>query len=405
MKTMTKLFPTYEVGSLPKLHARVKALRGREVTLEDMQQVQQVAQKAGVNTLETGVILDLLQRQQREKRKLTSEERAALIDFNCLLNLELQERVGLDIVYDGEGRRKEMYQEVVDQITGFEPLPEMLRSRGPDSWRSAVCVAEPQLKRSRCEVLPIVQEYTFVKNNATHLTKVPLDDPYMITVMSDNRYYTEALKSKYARNPREWNYKAKRALNLALAKNVIRPQVEAVVDAGARWIQLDAPAATLDVEHIPILVEGINAVVAGIDNVKFSLHICYPRRVSLTNKNGYALLFPHFLDLDPKVDHLSLELANADQYKKDLAPFVEYQDQRKFEIGLGVVNITLEQQQNGLIETPERVAKRIREAARILKDPALVYVAPDCGLRQLSLERAIQLYEVMEEGTELARKG
>ncbi len=402
---MTNLFPTYEVGSLPKLHARVKALRGGEITPGDMQEVQHVAQKAGVDALETTVILDLLQRQQREKRKLTSEERAALIDFNCFLNLKLQERVGLDIVYDGEGRRKEMYQEVVDQITGFEPLPEMLRSRGPDSWRSAVCVAEPQLKRSRCEVLPLVKEYTFVKHNASQQTKVPLDDPYMIAVMSDNRYYTEALKSKYARNPREWKYQAKRTLNLALAKNVIRPQVEAVIQAGAQWIQLDAPAATLDLEHIPILVEGINAVVEGIDNVKFSLHICYPRRISLTDEKGYELLFPHFLQLDSRVDHLSLELANADQYKKDLTPFVQYSDQRKFEIGLGVVNITLEQQQKGAIETPELVAKRIREAARILKYPALVYVAPDCGLRQLSLERALQLYEVMVEGTELARKG
>lgn len=401
MKTMTNLFPTYEVGSLPKLHARIKAFRGGEITAQDIHQLKHFAQRAKVDA---SSVLDLLEKQQEKKRKLTFEEKTHLLNFNALLNLRLQENCRLDYIYDGEGRRKEMYQEVVDQIEGFEQLPEMIRSRGPDSWRSAVCVTEPRLKNTGTE-LPISREYLFVKNNATQQTKVPLDDPYMIAVMSDNRYYTEALKSKYARNPREWRYEAKRALNLALAEHIIRPQVEAVVQASARWIQLDAPAATLDLEHIPIFVEGINAIVAGIDNVKFSLHICYPRRVSLTDKNGYALLFPYFLELDPRVDHLSLELANADQYKNDLAPFVQYQDQRKFEIGLGVVNITLEQQQKGVIETPELVANRIRKAARILKDPALVYVAPDCGLRQLSLERAIQLYDVMVEGTELARRG
>ena len=320
------------------------------------------------------------------------------------MNVKLQEKSGIDFVYDGEARRSEMYRNVARGIYGFEDIPEMLRSRGPDSWRSSVCVSPPKLKGSLDE-LAIIKEFEFVKTNANAPIKVPIDDPYMVAAMSDNRYYTETLREKYSGDPRKWRYEAKREFNTALAKNVILPQVEAVIARGAKWVQLDIPAATIDVEHIPIMVEGINAVVDGISGIKFSLHICYPRRVSLTDKSGYELLFPHILNLSPSVDHISLEVANGNQYGEDLAPFAQYQDERKFEIGLGVVDITLEQQQKGVMETPEMVRERILKSVDVLRDESLIYVAPDCGLRQLSLDRCINLFDVMAEGRDLAKRG
>ena len=397
---MNKLFLTYEVGSLPKISARVKAIRGNEITKRDTDELKGFANKAGIDV---APIVDILERQQKEKRQLTPEEKARVIDINALINLRLQERSGLDIVYDGEARRTEMYLHVAQQIDGFENLPEMIRSRGPDSWRASACIAPPKLKDG--SIPGLLDEFNFVNANASHAIKVPIDDPHMIAIMSDNRYYTELLGEKHKGQPRKLRYEAKLAFTLALAKNVIRPQVESLVRNEATWIQLDAPAATLDIEHIQILIEGINAVVEGIDGVRFSLHICYPRRISLTDKNGYELLFPHLLNLDHRVTHLSLELANADEYAKDLAPFAQHQSERRFEIGLGAVNITLEQQERGVIETPELVRNRILTATEILGDPKLVYPAPDCGLRQVTLERAIQLYEILVEGAELARKG
>ena len=61
-------------------------------------------------------------------------------------------------------------------------------------------------------------------------------------------------------------------------------------------------------------------------------------------------------------------------------------------------------QECGEIETPQIVCNRILKAVDILGSQSLVYVAPDCGLRQLSLERAIQIYQIIMEGRELARK-
>ncbi|HLC97598.1 MAG TPA: hypothetical protein VJC21_02360 [Candidatus Nanoarchaeia archaeon] len=400
---MNNVFPTYEVGSLPKLNARVKAAKGQPVSGVDLEELRHYAQRLSIPC---DAVIGLFERQNGEQRALTAEEKSIVTDFNSLFNLRLQEQLGLDFVYDGEARRTEMYHHVVRHVKGFELAPEMTRSRGPDSWRMGICIAPPSLKEGSLPAL-VTREFDFATYHAARPVKVPLDDPYMIAVMSDNRYYTELVKSQApaASHPRQLRYEAKQMFTLALAENVIRPQVQALVERGAQWIQLDVPAATLDLEHLPIMVAGINAVVAGIENVKFSIHVCYPRRVSLTEKQGYDLLFPHVLKLHPAVNHFSLELANADHYEQDLAVFKQHQDQRRFEIGIGVVDITQEQQVLGRMETPEIVRQRILRAATVLGDPQLVFVAPDCGLRQLQLERCIQLYETMVEGAALARKG
>src|SRR3989344_543983 len=122
---MGKLFPAYEVGSLPKLTARVKAIKAdpKEPVFErDVAELIRWAQRTGIDCAPAQTALF---RQQREQRKLIPEERQILVDFNALLNLRLQEQTGMDFVYDGEARRIEMYQNVAQQVAGFEPAPEM----------------------------------------------------------------------------------------------------------------------------------------------------------------------------------------------------------------------------------------------------------------------------------------
>ncbi|MEK6967902.1 MAG: hypothetical protein AABX51_04695 [Nanoarchaeota archaeon] len=384
---MDKLFPTYEVGSMPKLEARVKALAGQEVTEKNIAQVKYFSQAAGIDDAE---IIDVFSRLNSERRKPNEEERDAIANFNALLNIKLEEKSGLDFVYDGEGRRIEMYRHMARQISGFEDIPEMIRSRGPDSYKKSICVAPPKLLSTDL----LFSEFNFTVSNANTEVKVPINEPYMMAVMSDNAYYLQKARKKLS-GPAA-SYEAKRNLTLELARNVVRPQVELLAKHGAKWIQLDAPAATLDLAHIPIFIEGLNESVAGIDDVTFSVHLCYPRRVSLTEKSGYELLFPHLESLDRRISHLSLELANAGQYERDLAPFKS----THFSIGAGVIDITAERAAS---QTPEMVAGRLHQVADILGDASRVYAAHDCGLRQLSLEEAVRLDNVLVEGAALAR--
>ena len=193
-KIVRHLFPTYEVGSLPKLPARVKAITGAFCSDLEIQGVQILGARYGVPHEE---ITTLLHQQKREQRTLSAEERKKMINFNALLNLRIQEKSGIDFVYDGEARRSEMYRHVAQQVEGFENLPEMIRSRGPDSYRKSVCVAEPRLKEGALDTL-VEEEFAFVNTSAVHQVKVPLDDPYMLAVMSDNKYYTRIAKQKYS---------------------------------------------------------------------------------------------------------------------------------------------------------------------------------------------------------------
>lgn len=400
---MPKLIPTYEIGSLPKPNARAKALVGdfKSITQQDIDELFWFGKYSGVEPTEA---IEIVEKHRRDGTKLSAQERERLVDTNTEMNIKAISKV-IDYVGDGEGRRKEMYRSFVEQVDGFEDLPEMLRSRGPDSWLSSVCVAEPRLKT--LDTLPVIKEFEFMRQilgNVAYV-KIPLDDPFMVANMSDNRFYIEQMRANYKGNPIKAEYEAKRALTLALAYNIVRPQVEALAKAGVKWIQLDIPSATIDINHIPIMVEGINAVVEGVEGVKLSLHFCYPKRVSLIDKSGYDLLFPHVLKLNPNVNHFSLELANGGEYEKDLSPFAMYGKERRFEIGVGVTDIILERQKMGLIETPNIVRDRLMRAIDTLGDVSLVYAAHDCGLRQVSLGRAIRLNEILAEGAELARKG
>ena len=153
---MSKLFPVYEVGSMPKLHARVKAFQGKSenpVSDDDLQQLKGFASRAQIDSKD---VVELLLTQRKEKRKLTPEEKRVVSDFNALLNLKLQEVTGLDYVYDGEARRSEMYRHCAKQVEGFEDYPEMLRSRGPDSWLASICSDNPHLNKEKGD-MPEVQ--------------------------------------------------------------------------------------------------------------------------------------------------------------------------------------------------------------------------------------------------------
>jgi len=395
---MTELFPVYEVGSDPKLPARVKAFGGRQIKDADIRQIRLLAQIAKIDASEA---IEVFEKYSRERKELTPEERAVIIDTNAKLNLGLQYQAGLNFVYDGETRRTEMYDHQARRIEGFLPFPEMIRSRRWDSYWKHSCVGELRLKAGSVDEL--VREFKFADEHSSAPLHVPLDDPFMVANMSSNPYYMKKLAPQFENDPGQLKYEAKKALTLALAENVVRPQVEALVDAGAKWIQLDIPSATIDLMQIPILVEGINAVVDGIDGIKFSLHICYPVRAPGVPNKGYSLLFPDLLRLNPNVDHLSLELANNNRYEDDLAVFRKYADGRKFQIGAGVVDITSENQKGDI--KPASVRDRILRAAKTLGDERLVYVAPDCGLRQVNYERVIKLYDSIVKGAELARRG
>ena len=107
-------FVTREIGSLAKPGWRVKAIAGRPVEERDIEEAQKWGERLGVEPVEE--LIEIL----RESEGFTDEEEQKIQDFSALYGIRLLESAGLDVVYDGEQRRSEMYDHAVRHAKGFE---------------------------------------------------------------------------------------------------------------------------------------------------------------------------------------------------------------------------------------------------------------------------------------------
>ena len=183
---------------------------------------------------------------------------------------------------------------------------------------------------------------------------------------------------------------------LSLAKNVIRPNIKALVDHGAKWVQIDEPAATTYSDEVDLVVETFNESIKGL-NVKASIHMCF---------SDYRVFFPAILEMKNCFQY-QWEFANADttELGTDRKARLGYKVLDLFKehnvpgtIGLGVLNI-----HTNFIEPAELVRDRILYASEIL-GPERIYVNPDCGLRTRKLDVAFAKLQNMVAGAKLARE-
>jgi 5-methyltetrahydropteroyltriglutamate--homocysteine methyltransferase len=234
-----------------------------------------------------------------------------------------------------------------------------------------------------------LKEFLYVKQHAKRKIKAPITGPYTIAEWSFNEYYQRVNEGKYS-DLRKLKFEAKREFVLDVAKEIIRPNLQALVNAGANWIQVDEPALTTKPAEVPFFVEAFNLCTQGIE-CKFSLHVCF---------SNYSLLYPHIMGMK-NCSQLALEFANRKDQQNaaydQLKLLTEYGDNR--EIGLGVADVHVDE-----IESPELVEERIKYAAKILGDPERIYVNPDCGLRTRSWDVAYAKLSNIVKGAALARQ-
>jgi 5-methyltetrahydropteroyltriglutamate--homocysteine methyltransferase len=302
--------------------------------------------------------------------------------------IRLQEAAGLDILYDGEQERPEMYEDLVRKATGFRPRGRF-QSFDHKSYLKFAAVERPGIEEPGYRT-----EFAHARARTDRTVKVPITGAYTVGDWSFDEFYRERTERGGKGLPEG---EARRALVLDVAERVVRPNIRALLDAGAEWVQIDEPAATTRPEEVPLFVEAFNRSVAGLAG-RFSVHICFPE--------NYDLLFPHVADLE-NCSQFSLEFANRDSREPGVTADARpaYEILHKFAehtpeagIGLGVASV-----HDNDVEAAELVRDRTLRAVEIIGDPARIYPSPDCGLRTRTWDVAFDKLKATVEGAQLAR--
>src|SRR5260370_41061034 len=103
----------HEVGSLDKPGWRVKAYAGKPLGDADLEEARVWGERLQVPEYEQ--LVSLLQHAPFPK-----EQKAEIQRWSSLYAVRLEESAGLDVVYDGEQQRTEMYDWAVSHSSVFE---------------------------------------------------------------------------------------------------------------------------------------------------------------------------------------------------------------------------------------------------------------------------------------------
>ncbi len=310
---MKKMLPTTTVGSFPKPSYLTKArakYAGKKISRDELAEIE---------------------------KKATREI------------IELQERVGLDILVHGEMERGDMTTYFAEKLAGFS-ISSPVRSYGNRYYRKPI-VNGPIARNGPMTV----EMFEYAQSLTQKPVKGMLTGPYTMCDWSFNTHYSD-----------------RRSLTLALAE-AIAAEAGDLEKAGAQYIQIDEPAISTRPEEINLAIEAMGIVTSGL-KAKTISHICY---------GDFKTIYPDILKLP--VDQLDLEFANSDFANLDIfrdPPFTK-------EIAVGVIDI-----HSHKVETVEQVKEWIRCAMDVFP-PEKIYIDPDCGLKTRTLDETEAKLKVM----------
>src|ERR1700685_570212 len=199
-----------------------------------------------------------------------------------------QEAIGFPILTDGELRRRNFQESFSESVAGFEvpaedksmegvSLQPLVRAEQDFSAPGpAIRTRRRVVERLRLVCNVPLQEYRFSSQIATR--------PVKVTVLSPDR-----ISQRFDWQQSEAVYPDMEAF-LADVVKISRQIIGELVEAGCRYIQIDAPGYTAYVDKISLERMGArgedpdekmersiaadNAVIAGFDDVTFGIHLC-----------------------------------------------------------------------------------------------------------------------------------
>jgi 5-methyltetrahydropteroyltriglutamate--homocysteine methyltransferase len=377
---------THEVGSLDKPGWRVKGYAGKPLEDKDLEDARAWGRRVGVDGYEA--LIDLLRQAPLTDRAQKDEVKR----WSSRYAVRLQESAGLDAVYDGEQQRSEMYSWAVAHAGGFE-WKGSVRAFDNKYYSKAAVTGSISLKEPYHN-----EEFAFLKEVATADLHVPITGAYTIADWSfDEHYFGDHDLSRSHAERTARRHQSRRQFILDVSRNLIRPNIEALIGLGATWIQIDEPGGSTDPAELDLFAQSFNESAGGLD-ATFSTHLCF---------SDYELFFPGIEAMSQCkqfcvgfANYDSRDMGVSDEARPGYAVIKKFRDlSYRPALGLGVLDIHTD-----FIEPPELVRDRILYAVEVFGDPSRIQVSPDCGLRTRSWDVAYRKLQNMVEGTRLAKQ-
>ena len=320
--------------------------------------------------------------------KLSVNAFRAIEDEEIRQAVRLQEEIGLAVVTDGEYRRLNFQDSFGESVSGFDAALASLKfyeqrvegGRPLRRWEipqsgeikgTAVSQRRPVIERLRLTRNTPLEEYRFVSSVAQKPAKVTLIGPDRIA----QRFDWQNSKNVY---PTVDEF-------MADVVKVEREIISGLVEAGCRYVQIDAPGYTAYVdppsleamrargedpaENFSRSLKADNQLLEGFDDVTFGIHLCRGNQRSMWHREG-------------TYDDIAERLLN--ELKHDRFLF-EYDSPRAggFEplrflpkgklVVLGLVSTKVPQ-----LETIDDLKRRIDEASKYVP-PDQLAISPQCG--------------------------
>ena len=248
-------------------------------------------------------------------------------DDATLIAIRDQERAGLDIITDGEMRRESYSNRFATALEGVDidnPGSALDRSGHPNPVPRVV----GKVRRKHAVE---VRDLEFLKANTTRMVKMTVPGPFTMSQQAQNDFYKD---------------EGELALDYAGAVN---EEIRDLFAAGADIVQIDEPYMQARPEKARQF--GVAAVKRALDGIvgTTALHICFGYAAIIhVRPSGYSFL-PELADTPVK--QISIETA---QSNLDTAVLAKLPGKT---IILGVIDLS-----DMTVETPEKVAERIRRA-------------------------------------------
>jgi 5-methyltetrahydropteroyltriglutamate--homocysteine methyltransferase len=326
-------------------------------------------------------------RERCDAGKISEEELRRVEEDAVRRAVTLQEEAGLEVITDGEMRRLNFQDSFGASVTGFdagradikfyekrvEGAAPLRRWEFPEDEAKATAVAQrrPVIEKLRLARNVPLEEYVFVSRLARAPAKVTLIGPDRVT----QRFDHQASIKIY---PAVDDF-------VADVVRIQREMIRSLVDAGCRYVQIDAPGYTAYVdrpslqamrargedpmENFTRSLKADNDAIRGFDGVTFGIHICRGNQRSMWHREG---------SYDPIAERLLNEL-DHDRF------LLEYDSPRAggFEplrfvpkdkvVVLGLISTKVPQ-----LERVDDLKRRIDEASRYIPLEQLA-ISPQCG--------------------------